>query len=1295
MEALGKFAAWVAAYAAWVPAPSGLPEQPSMTALAGRAQPHQATAQVTTSTYLHMLLKASKPCINLVTSLNHVRDSIRTCSGPTFQGAKDNSGNIPRVHLPASSPPPIVAGVPGPPGCEGALMSESWTPWSVDEQAAQAFKADQAARSAWNPSFTLTAQGPAPAVQPPAAAAQQPAPVVQPPAPAAQQPAPAAHEGQQQVGVPEEDEDEDFDFDALDENVAKYEKEKEASHKLQQRAGCELLSFCLAFSLVTSLNHVRDSIRTHSGPKFQGAKDNSSNIPRVHLPASAQAAQALKADQRPPPAAQRPAPAPQRPAPAPQLPPPIAQRPPPAPQRPPPAAQRPPPAAQRPAPAAQWPPPAPQRPPPAAQRPAPAPQRPPPAAQRPAPAPQRPPPAAQRPAPAPQRPPPAAQRPAPAPQRPPPAAQRPPPAPQRPPPAAQRPAPAPQRLPPAAQPPAPAQRPAPAAHEATAGEDDEDDGSNEIGDGDEDLAYTNVSTAKFEALGLRPHPDPVAQCSSLSCVDAPEADYICRLPAHVLKTGISALQFEAVRLACYKHKFFLQDGSRCGFFLGDRPGVGKGRQVAAMILGGFCHGRKKAVWFSASGDLAKDAERDMDDIGALAYKGVRIHELKNIKVKPGQQLADVPKMDSGVLFSTYSLLISGKSKLEGNTVEFGDGTRMQQIIDWLGPDFEGLIVLDEAHKAKNCIAKDELKKMGPGNAAPKSHSEDKRKESKTARAVVELQARLPLARILYVSATGATEAENLGYMTRLGLWGEGTVLKSLRHPSAPSDVPQSPQIPQISDPSDIPKISYIHPSGPSDIPQLPQTDQLEFVSMLKKRGVGAMELVAMELKMHGSYLARTLSYERVLFGQKLKMHSSYLARTLSNEGATFEQKVINVDDFVKETYNKAVDLWIDVRARTMKLAGTGQYTDDEGENKLAVVLGQYWGAHLRCFKQLCTASKVPAIAQMCLEELAAGNCVVIGLQSTGEARTTAYMNVNGGLDSTFDAHVEPISQSLINFVGKHIPPDESKALLQRIEDLNLPSAPLDDLIDLLGGPTRVAEMTGRKHRMIKQDDGTYKYVSRAKDEGISSDEVNIYEKDTFQADKKLIAIISQAASTGISLQADKSTLNTRLRVHITLELAWSADSTVQQLGAGKSRFASAVAKRLEQLGALTHGDRHASSVSDALSGFNIQGRYGSAALVKLWKYVQRTESCPINLTPQWMKDELNGALPDASTDPSQWQSARKQKMDAFFDGANNAMKLVDANKGGDVNRWLNRLLGMKVDMQKKIFGFFTSLLVSP
>ena len=57
----------------------------------------------------------------------------------------------------------------------------------------------------------------------------------------------------------------------------------------------------------------------------------------------------------------------------------------------------------------------------------------------------------------------------------------------------------------------------------------------------------------------------------------------------------------------------------------------------------------------------------------------------------------------------------------------GAGSRLQQIVEWLGGEtFDGALVFDECHKAKNCIAKQA------------SGSSRKQSESKTSRVSISL-----------------------------------------------------------------------------------------------------------------------------------------------------------------------------------------------------------------------------------------------------------------------------------------------------------------------------------------------------------------------------------------------------------------------------------------------------------------------------------------------------------------------------------------------------------------------------
>lgn len=275
-------------------------------------------------------------------------------------------------------------------------------------------------------------------------------------------------------------------------------------------------------------------------------------------------------------------------------------------------------------------------------------------------------------------------------------------------------------------------------------------------------------------------------------------------------------------------------------------------------------------------------------------------------------------------------------------------------------------------------------------------------------------------------------------------------------------------------------------------------------------------------------------------------------------------------------------------------------------------------------------------------------------------------------------------------------------LLRKIELLGerLPPNTLDQLIDELGGPDNVAEMTGRKGRVVQSDDGSIQYESRS-EQDVPLETLNITEKQRFMNGQKDVAIISEAASSGISLQSDRRVRNQRRRVHITLELPWSADRAIQQFGrthrsnqvnapeyiflisdlAGERRFASTVAKRLESLGALTHGDRRATETRD-LSQFNIDNKYGRTALETVMKtimgYEQPLVPPPTDYRGEFFKDIASallgvGIIVNSETTPG----------------------LLSLDKDyNNISKFLNRILGMPVDLQNRLFKYFTDTLTA-
>ncbi|XP_010076076.1 PREDICTED: protein strawberry notch homolog 2, partial [Pterocles gutturalis] len=610
------------------------------------------------------------------------------------------------------------------------------------------------------------------------------------------------------------------------------------------------------------------------------------------------------------------------------------------------------------------------------------------------------------------------------------------------------------------------------------------------------------------------------------------------------------------------------------------------------------------------------------------------------------------------------------------------------------------IVFDECHKAKNANST----KMG--------------------KAVLDLQNKLPRARVVYASATGASEPKNMIYMSRLGIWGEGTPFRAFD----------------------------------------------EFLHAIEKRGVGAMEIVAMDMKVSGMYIARQLSFT----------------------GVTFRIEEIPLDQQYKIVYNKAAKLWAEA------LMVFQQAADWIGLESRKSLWGQFWSAHQRFFKYLCIAAKVRRLVELAKEELAKDKCIVIGLQSTGEARTREVLDENDGHLNCFVSAAEGVFLSLIQ---KHFPSTKRKRekgtgikrkrkqrgrcpkalkgvcdpvgvikisddsstdsdmgldsdfnsspesvfetddvifvehtyngfaaedrgsfhllpsqkemhslrelehvekmkqdLLAKVKALGkeLPLNTLDELINHFGGPEHVAEMTGRKGRVVCRPDGSVMFESRA-EQGLSIDHVNLKEKELVFSLPQLVAIISEASSSGISLQADRRVKNQKRRVHMTLELPWSADRAIQQFGrthrsnqvsapeyvfliselAGERRFASIVAKRLESLGALTHGDRRATESRD-LSKYNFENKYGAKAL-------DRVLSTILNHTE-------NRVPVPKGYDRGEAAFFHEMKQGLISVGiCCNQMKYgtVAVEKDCSITKFLNRILGLEVDKQNMLFQYFS------
>ncbi len=508
---------------------------------------------------------------------------------------------------------------------------------------------------------------------------------------------------------------------------------------------------------------------------------------------------------------------------------------------------------------------------------------------------------------------------------------------------------------------------------------------------------------------------------------------------------------------------------------------------------------------------------------------------------------------------------------------------------------------------------------------------------------LRLQHALPNARVVYVSATGATTVHNLAYAQRLGLWGGE---------------------------------------------DFPFATRAEFVAAIEAGGVAAMEVLARDLKSLGLYAARSLSYEGVEY-------------ELVEHALTPEQ--IRIYDAYAGAF-QIIHNNLDAALQAANVTGERGTLNAQAKS---AARSAFESAKQRFFSHLITSMKTPTLIAAIERDLDAGHAAVVQIVSTGEAlmeRRLADIPTEEWGDVQVDitpreyvldylAHsfptqlFEPFTDGEGNLSSRPVYRDGQPVqcrdaverrdrLIERLASLAPVQGALDQIVQRFG-TDMVAEVTGRSRRIVRKGDR----LCVENRPGLRQSRRGAGLHGRRQAHPRLLAM---PAAPGRSYHADLCARNQRLRVHYLLEAGWKADTAIQGLGRSnrtnqaqpplfrpiatdvkaEKRFLSTIARRLDTLGAITKGQRQTGGQGLFRADDNLESPYGRAALRQLYLllFAGKVEGCSL--------DAFQAATGLHLTD--QDGSLREELP--------------------PITTFLNRLLALTIELQNTLFGAFEELL---